>query len=89
LCIIQHTQNRFFKRCWARFAGSGKAKSKNRQEEQENRQGKQGHKGEYARSVKLPCSAISPDLKGTGDDALNSVDKEEKPAIHNREALEQ
>jgi hypothetical protein len=32
---------------------------------------------------------MRPDLKGASGDALNSVDKEEKPAIYNREALEQ
>lgn len=39
--------------------------------------------------VKPPRPAIDQDFQGNGDDALNSVNKEEKPAIHNREALEQ
>jgi hypothetical protein len=62
---------------------------KSKREQEKPRKDKQGHKKGIRKPVKLPCLAISPGLKGTGDDALDSVDKEEKPAIHNREALEQ
>ena len=68
----------------------GQAKSKKLEKDQGRpSKDKQGHKKGIRKPVKLPCLAISPGLKGTGDDALDSVDKEEKPAIHNREALEQ
>ena len=62
---------------------------KSKREQEKPRKDKQGHKKGLCKPVKLPCLAIRPGLKGTGDDALDSVDKEEKPAIHNREALEQ
>jgi len=62
---------------------------KSKREQEKPRKDKQGHEKGICKPVNPPCLAISPGLKGTGDDALDSVDKEEKPAIHNREALEQ